>query len=89
MVAAILEDDDVNVIRLDWGQSGKFFFEKILNFEKRRSDGNLFADKATVLPFMQSVADTRLAGAFVAKFVNLLKTQFGYDPHQIHIISHR
>ncbi|OWA53856.1 Inactive pancreatic lipase-related protein 1 [Hypsibius exemplaris] len=63
MVAAILRDADVNVIRLNW-------------------------DEATVLPFIQSVADTRLAGAFVAKFINILKDEHGYNPQRIHIISH-
>ena len=45
--------------------------------------------KATVLPFTQSIADTRLAGAYVAKFVNILKDNFQYAPQRIHIISHR
>ena len=45
--------------------------------------------KATVMPFTQSIADTRLAGAFVAKFVNILKDDFQYAPQRIHIISHR
>ncbi|OQV19697.1 Pancreatic triacylglycerol lipase [Hypsibius exemplaris] len=41
-----------------------------------------------VPPYMKATANTRIAGAYVAKFVNTLKEQLAYSPSNIHIIGH-
>jgi len=39
-------------------------------------------------PYIQAVANTRLVGAMIARFLQLIQTAYGYPPQMSHIIGH-